>query len=86
MDLIVQEGLPDTGYALIRCTDCEVVALFNTFMDGSRALLYRRGDEISFVPLHPDELIGTPTLFTQMLEKAGYRVYLIDSCSDTLHS
>lgn len=85
MDLIAQEGLPDTGYALVRCEDCEIVAVFSAFIDGTRALLYRRGDEISFVPLHPDELIGTPTLFTQMLEKAGYRVYLADSCSDKLY-
>jgi len=85
MDLIIQEGLPDTGYALIRCKDCEVVALFNSFMDGTRALLYRRGDEISFVPLQHDEIIGTRTLFTEMLEKAGYRIYHPDYCSDTLH-
>lgn len=84
--MIVQEGLPDTGYALIRCTDCEVVALFSSFTDGARALLYRRGDEISFVPLQPDEIIGTRTLFTEMLEKAGYRIYRPDRCSDTLHS
>lgn len=79
----LNEDLPDTGYALIRCRDNAVIGMFGSFPDGGRALLYRRGDEISFVPLQPDEIIGTPTLFTQMLEKAGYR---ITSCFDTLHS
>ena len=83
MSLISQEGLPDTGYAVIRCADCKVVASFSTFAEGTRALLYRRGDEISFVPLQPDEIVGTLTLFTQMLERAGYRK---TGCSDTLHS
>jgi len=36
--------------------------------------MYRRGDEVSFMPLQDDEMVGTPTLFTQMLERAGYRV------------
>jgi len=79
----INEELPDTGYALIRCEDYAVVARFSSFPDGGRALLYRRGDEVSFVPLQPNEIIGTPTLFTEMLEKAGYR---ITSCFDTLHS
>lgn len=75
------EELPESGYAVIRCHDHCVVAKFGSFPDGGRALLYRRGDEISFVPLHPDDIVGTPTLFTQMLEKAGYR---ITHCFDTL--
>lgn len=79
----LSEDLPDTGYALIRCEDYAVVARFGSFPDGGRALLYRRGDQVSFVPLQPNEIIGTPTLFTEMLEKAGYR---ITSCFDTLHS
>lgn len=77
--MIVQE-LPETGYAIIRCQDYVVVATFGGFPDCGRALLYRRGDEISFFPLHPDDIVGTPTLFTQMLEKAGYR---ITHCFDT---
>lgn len=36
--------------------------------------MYRRGSMVSFMPLQDDEIIGTPTLFTQMLERAGYRV------------
>ena len=70
----VNEELPATGYAVIRCHDCAVVAKFDSFPDGDRALMYRRGNETSFVPLHSDEIVGTPTLFTQMLEKAGYRI------------
>lgn len=69
----VNEELPATGYAVIRCQDCAVVAKFDSFPDVERALMYRRGKEISFVPLHSDEIVGTPTMFTQMLEKAGYR-------------
>ena len=26
------------------------------------------------MPLQDDEMVGTPTLFTQMLKRAGYRV------------
>ncbi|EAZ1823622.1 hypothetical protein BWL62_24340 [Salmonella enterica] len=75
------EDLPESGYAVIRCYDHCVVARFGSIPDSGRALMYRRGDEISFVPLHPDDIVGTPTLFTQMLEKAGYR---ITRCFDTL--
>jgi len=67
-------NLPDDGYAVVRCADKIVVALFDYFPECERAVMYRKGDEISFMPLRPDEIIGTPTLFTQMLEKAGYRV------------
>ena len=34
-----------------------------------RALMYRRGDVASFVPLPDDEIIGTPTLFTENAKK-----------------
>lgn len=81
--MIVQEELPETGYVVIRCHDYAVVATLGNFPDGGRALMYRRGDEISFFYLHPDDIIGTPTLFTQMLEKAGFRII---GCFDTLHS
>ncbi len=40
--------------------------------------MYRRGSMVSFIPLQNNEIIGTPTLFTQMLERAGYRVSLND--------
>ncbi|RKR64982.1 hypothetical protein C7387_1701 [Yokenella regensburgei] len=62
------------GYAVIRCHDGVIVARLSSFPESDRALMYRRGDEASFVPLQDDEIVGTPTLFTQMLEKAGYRV------------
>ncbi|QHP58560.1 hypothetical protein EH204_11560 [Pectobacterium carotovorum subsp. carotovorum] len=66
--------LPDSGYAVVRCRDHVVIATFQDFPEFDRALTYRRGDTISFMPLKPDEIVGTPTLFTQMLERAGYRV------------
>lgn len=66
--------LPTAGYAVVRCSDEVVVATFHDFPDFDRALTYRKGDEISFMPLKSDEIIGTPTLVTQMLERAGYRV------------
>ncbi|MEL4014368.1 hypothetical protein [Dryocola clanedunensis] len=81
--MFLQEELPETGYAVIRCHDYAVVAKFGTFPGEGRALMYRRGDEISFVPLHPEDIVGTPTLFTEMLEKAGYR---LSNGFDTLHS
>lgn len=69
-----KEELPNKGYAVIRCNDGVIVARLHSFPDSGRALMYRRGDELSFMPLQDDEIVGTPTLFTQMLERAGYRV------------
>lgn len=68
------DELPDTGFALVRCADRAVIAYFENFPECSRALMYRKGDMVSFMPLQPDEIVGTPTLFTQMLKKAGYHV------------
>lgn len=68
------EELPKKGYAVIRCHDGVIVARLHTFPECERALMYRRGDEVSFMSLQPDEIVGTPTLFTLMLERAGYRV------------
>lgn len=75
--------LPSKGYAIIRCHDGMIVARLHSFPECERALMYRRGDEVSFMPLQNDEMVGTPTLFTQMLERAGYR---ISNNSDTLPS
>ena len=70
----ITNNLPKNGYAVVRCVDKVVVALMNDFPNCDRALMYRRGDMVSFMPLKPDEIIGTPTLFTQLLEKAGYHI------------
>lgn len=67
--------LPSKGYAVIRCHDGVIVARLHSFPDSGRALMYRRGDEVSFMPLQDDEMVGTPTLFTQILERAGYRIF-----------
>ena len=69
-----QEELSNKGYAVIRCHDGVIVARLQPFPETERALMYRRGSEVSFMPLKDDEIVGTPTLFTQMLERAGYRV------------
>jgi hypothetical protein len=69
-----KEELPNYGYAVIRCHDGVIVARLQSFPECERALMYRRGSMVSFMPLQDDEIIGTPTLFTQMLERAGYRV------------
>ncbi|WP_410754085.1 hypothetical protein [Citrobacter youngae] len=66
--------LPKKGYAVIRCHDGVIVARLQSFPECERALMYRRGSTVSFMPLQDNEIIGTPTLFTQMLERAGYRV------------
>lgn len=78
-----KEELPKKGYAVIRCHDGVIVARLHTFPECERALMYRRGEEVSFMPLQADEIVGTPTLFTQMLERAGVRV---SQNSDTLPS
>jgi hypothetical protein len=67
------EELPDTGFALIRCADRAVIAYFEHFPRCDRALMYCKGDMFSFMPLREDEIVGSPSLFTKMLEKAGYR-------------
>nr|WP_205909146.1 hypothetical protein [Enterobacter asburiae] len=67
-----KEELPSKGYAVIRCHDGVIVARLPSFPECDRALMYRRGDEVSFIPLKGDEIVGTPTLFNEMLEKAGY--------------
>ncbi|CAH6029419.1 hypothetical protein AN2351V1_1707, partial [Citrobacter koseri] len=72
----VLEELPKKGYAVIRCHDGVIVARLHSFPECERALMYRRGNMVSFMPLKDDEIIGTPSLFTQMLERAGYRVSL----------
>lgn len=72
--VVKKEELPKKGYAVIRCHDGVIVARLHSFPECERALMYRRGDEVSFMPLQEDEIVGTPTLFTQMLERAGYRV------------
>ena len=69
-----KEELSKKGYAVIRCHDGVIVARLHSFPECERALMYRRGDEVSFMPLQRDEIVGTPTLFTQMLEKAGYTI------------
>lgn len=68
-----KEELPNKGYAVIRCHDGVIVARLHTFPECERALMYRRGEEVSFMPLQADEIVGTPTLFTEMLQRAGYR-------------
>ncbi|EMJ5882170.1 hypothetical protein RVX78_002175 [Enterobacter cloacae] len=67
-----KEELSSKGYAVIRCHDGVIVARLHSFPECERALMYRRGDEVSFIPLKGGEIVGTPTLFTAMLEKAGY--------------
>ncbi|QIG28423.1 hypothetical protein FY044_09160 [Leclercia adecarboxylata] len=70
----MEEKISSSGFAVIRCHDGVIVARLQSFPDCGRALMYRRGDKVSFLPLQPDEIVGTPTLFTLMLERAGYRV------------
>jgi len=78
-----QDGLPMDEYALIRCFDGTVVATFKNIPDDGRVLFSRSGDDISFFFLRPDDIVGTQELFTEMLEKAGYK---LKRGSDTLHS
>ena len=68
------EDLPDSGFAVIRCTDRAVIAYIDNFPRCDRALMYCRGNMCSFMPLRDDEIVGSPSCFTMMLEKAGYRL------------
>lgn len=62
-----------TKYDLVRHEDGVVVLTFDMPAQ-CKALLYRQGGKHSFRPMLPEEIVGTPNLFTQMLERAGYRV------------
>ncbi|EOZ4763121.1 hypothetical protein [Enterobacter hormaechei] len=73
-----KEELSSKGYAVIRCHDGVIVARLHSFPESERALMYRRGDEVSFMSLQDDEMVGTTTHFTQMLERAGYKINLFD--------
>ncbi|UMB78849.1 hypothetical protein FXN80_10785 [Dickeya fangzhongdai] len=73
--------IPSTGYAVVRCADRAIVATFDEFPACERALMYRNGDQVSFMPVQPDEIVGTTKLITQLLEKAGYRVCSPDRIS-----
>lgn len=85
MDL--KHNMPDQGYAVIRCDDGVIVARLPSFPVCERAIMYRRGDMVSFMPLQPGEIVGTPSLFAQMLEMAKSRPgYLIPSGSVKLPS
>ena len=71
MDL--KQNMPDQGYVVIRCDDGVIVAKLPSFPVCERAIMYRRGDMVSFMPLQSDEIVGTPSLFAQMLEMAKAR-------------
>lgn len=62
-----------TSYDLVRRDDGVVVFTFD-MPANCKALLYRQGETYSFRPMSPSEIVGTPNLFIQMLERAGYRV------------
>lgn len=68
------DDLPTKGYVVIRCRDGVIVAKMLSFPECDRALMYRRGNTVSFSPILPEEIIGTPTLITKILERAGYRI------------
>ncbi|WNN70360.1 hypothetical protein RIN60_14890 [Kluyvera cryocrescens] len=83
----LKQNMPKQGYVVIRCDDGVIVAKLPSFPASERSLMYCRGDMVSFMPLQPDEIVGTPTLFAQMLEMAKSRPgYLIPSGSVKLPS
>ncbi|MFQ0630701.1 hypothetical protein ACH660_00285 [Klebsiella pneumoniae] len=70
-----KQEMPNTGYAIIRCDDGVIVARLTSFPLCERALMYRRGDTVSFMPLQPDEIVGTLSLFSlKWSTKTGHRV------------
>ena len=78
--------LPKKGYAVIRCVDKTVVAKMQDFPVCDRAVMYRKGDLVSFMPMLPDEIVGTPSLFTKLLESAGYKVTIAHGNPDNIPS
>ena len=69
-----KQEMPNTGYAIIRCDDGVIVARLTSFPVCERALMYRRGDTVSFMPLQPDEIVVMPagaSPFKQMSATPG---------------
>jgi len=66
-----KQEMPNTGYAVIRCDGGVIVARLRSFPVCERALMSRRGDTVSFMPLQHDEIVGILSLFAQMVEKAS---------------
>lgn len=64
------EELQKKGYAVIRCHDGVIVAQMHSFPECDRALMYRRGDQVALMPLQRDEIVGTLSLFTQLINRA----------------
>ncbi|HFI5584720.1 TPA: hypothetical protein ACGQTX_003003 [Raoultella ornithinolytica] len=62
-----KQEMPNTGYVVIRCDDEVIVARLRSFPVCERALMYRRGEDILFMPVQKDEIIGTKELFYQLL-------------------
>ena len=60
-----------TRYDLVRRADGVVVLTFD-MPARCKVLLYRQGDKFSFRPMLSGEIVGTPNMFIQMLERAGY--------------
>ncbi|OAT17462.1 hypothetical protein M977_04124 [Buttiauxella gaviniae ATCC 51604] len=63
----VNEELPATGYAVIRCQDCAVVARFDCFPDKGRILMYRNMDVYSFMPLSDKQIIISPESHKELI-------------------
>lgn len=66
------EELANNSYVVIRCHDGVIVARLHSFPESGRALMYKQGEKVSFMPLQDDDIVGSPALFTQMLTQAGY--------------
>jgi hypothetical protein len=62
------------GYVIIRCNDGSIVARLQTFPESDRALMYRKGNVCSFIPLEDDEIVARPSLMIELMRRAGYRV------------
>ena len=71
MDSVDSDDL--TRYDLVRRDDGVVVLTFD-MPARCKALLYRQGDKFSFRPMFPEEIVGTPNFFMQMLRNAGYQI------------
>lgn len=58
-------------FDVIRRSDGMVM---NQISSGNRYMVYTLNGLVSVRPLMADEIVGTPKLFEQILERAGYRL------------
>lgn len=65
------QGVINCKYAVIRRDDMSVVAEMDYFPDSERAVMYRYGQKIKFLPMANRDIMGNENLFEELCVRAG---------------